>query len=51
MKFKNVVIQSLTAIAPPIRITSIEIEEQLQATFERLGIGSGLNCSLAEIIW
>ncbi|MEE8496745.1 MAG: 3-oxoacyl-[acyl-carrier-protein] synthase III C-terminal domain-containing protein, partial [Xanthomonadales bacterium] len=42
MKFKNVVIQSLTAIDPPIRITSIEIEQQLQATFERLGIRDNL---------
>ncbi len=42
MKFKNVVIQSLTAIDPPIRVTSIEIEKQLQATFNRLGIRDNL---------
>jgi len=42
MKFKNVVIQSLTAIDPPIRITSIEIEKQLKATFDRLGIRDNL---------
>ncbi len=42
MKFKNVVIQSLTAIDPPIRVTSIEIEKQLKATFERLGIRDNL---------
>lgn len=42
MKFKNVVIQSLTAIDPPIRVTSMEIEKQLKTTFDRLGIRSNL---------
>jgi len=42
MKFKNVVIQSLTAIDPPIRVTSIEIEKKLKATFDRLGIRDNL---------
>ena len=42
MKFNNVVIQSLTAIDPPISVTSIEIEEQLKATFDRLGIRDNL---------
>lgn len=42
MKFKNVVIQSLTAVDPPIRVTSIEIEKQLKATFDRLGIRDNL---------
>ncbi len=42
MKFKNVVIQSLIAIDPPIRVTSIEIEKQLKATFDRLGIRDNL---------
>ena len=42
MKFKNVVIQSLTAIDPPIRVTSMEIEKQLKATFDRLGIRDNL---------
>jgi 3-oxoacyl-[acyl-carrier-protein] synthase-3 len=42
MKFRNVVIQSLTAIDPPIRVTSIEIEKQLKATFDRLGIRDNL---------
>ncbi len=42
MKFKNVVIQSLSAVDPPIRVTSIEIEKQLKATFERLGIRDNL---------
>jgi 3-oxoacyl-[acyl-carrier-protein] synthase-3 len=42
MKFKNVVIQSLTSIDPPIRVTSIEIEKQLKATFDRLGIRDNL---------
>jgi 3-oxoacyl-[acyl-carrier-protein] synthase-3 len=42
MKFKNVVIQSLTAIDPPIRVTSMEIEKQLKATFDRLDIRDNL---------
>ena len=42
MKFNNVVIQSLTAIDPPIRVTSVEIEKQLKATFDRLGIRDNL---------
>ncbi len=42
MKFKNVVIQSLAAVDPPIRVTSIEIENQLRATFDRLGIRDNL---------
>ena len=42
MKFKNVVVQSLTAVDPPIRVTSVEIEKQLQATLERLDIRDNL---------
>ncbi len=42
MKFKNVVIQSLTAVDPPIRVSSIDIEKQLKATFERLGMRDNL---------
>jgi len=42
MKFKNVVIQSLAAVDPPIRVTSLEIEQQLQTTFKRLGIRDNL---------
>ena len=42
MKFKNVVIHSLTAVDPPIRVTSVEIEKQLQATLERLDIRDNL---------
>ncbi len=42
MKFKYVVIQSLTAVDPPIRVTSIEVEKQLRATFKRLGIRDNL---------
>ncbi len=42
MKFKNVVIQSLAAVDPPIRVTSLEIEKQLQTTFKRLGIRDNL---------
>jgi 3-oxoacyl-[acyl-carrier-protein] synthase-3 len=42
MLFKNVVIQSLAAIEPPIRVTSQEIEERLAPTLERLGIRKDL---------
>lgn len=42
MKFNNVVIQALVAIDAPIRVTSAEIEEQLQPTFKRLGIRGNL---------
>ena len=42
MLFKNVVIQSLAAIEPPIRVTSREIAERLRPTLERLGIRSNL---------
>jgi 3-oxoacyl-[acyl-carrier-protein] synthase-3 len=42
MKFKNVVVKSLAAIDPPIRVTSGEIEKKLQPTLERLGIRDDL---------
>ena len=42
MKFKNVVIQSLAAVDPPIRVTSREIEQQLEPTLKRLGIRDDL---------
>ena len=38
MKFKHVVIQSLAAVEPPIRVTSKEIEEKLKPVLERLGV-------------
>jgi 3-oxoacyl-[acyl-carrier-protein] synthase-3 len=42
MKFKNVVIQSLAAVDPPIRVTSREIEDRLRPTLERLGVREDL---------
>ena len=42
MKFKNVVIQSLAAVEPPIRVTSREIEEKLKPTLDRLGVRDDL---------
>ena len=42
MKFKNVVIQSLAAIDPPIRVTSREIEQKLKSTLDRLGVRDDL---------
>ena len=38
MQFDNVVIQSLAAIEPPIRLTSLEIVERLSPVLKRLGI-------------
>jgi 3-oxoacyl-[acyl-carrier-protein] synthase III len=42
MKFKNVVITSLAAIDPPIRVTSKELEQRLKPTLDRLGIREDL---------
>jgi len=42
MKFKNVVIQSLAAVEPPIRVTSKEIEQKLKPTLDRLGVRDDL---------
>jgi len=42
MKFKNVVIQSLAAVEPPIRVTSREIEVRLKPTLARLGVRDDL---------
>jgi 3-oxoacyl-[acyl-carrier-protein] synthase-3 len=42
MKFKHVVIQSLAAVDPPIRVTSREIEEKLKPTLDRLDVRDNL---------
>lgn len=42
MLFKNVVIQTLAMVEPPIRLTSSEIAERLAPTMKRLGIRPGL---------
>jgi len=42
MNFQNVVIQSLAAVEPPIRVTSREIELRLKPTLDRLGIRDDL---------
>ena len=42
MQFKNVVIQSLTAIEAPVNVTSSEISERLRPAMERLGIRPNL---------
>ena len=42
MKFKNVVIQALAAVEPPIRVTSREIEQKLKPTLDRLGVRNDL---------
>jgi 3-oxoacyl-[acyl-carrier-protein] synthase-3 len=50
MKFENVVIQSLAAIEPPIRVTSREISERLKPTLERLGIRPNLLEEISGIL-
>jgi 3-oxoacyl-[acyl-carrier-protein] synthase III len=42
MHFQNVSVQSLTAIEPPIRLTSAEISRRLGPTLKRLGIRENL---------
>jgi len=42
MHFRNVAVQSLAAIDPPIRLTSAEISDRLEATLSRLGVRRGL---------
>ena len=42
MKFKHVVIQSLAAVDPPIRVTSREIEAKLKPTLDRLDVRDNL---------
>jgi 3-oxoacyl-[acyl-carrier-protein] synthase-3 len=49
MLFQNVVIRSLTAVEPPIVITSEEIGERLRPTTERLGIRPNLLEELSGI--
>jgi 3-oxoacyl-[acyl-carrier-protein] synthase-3 len=49
MQFENVVIQSLAAIEPPIRLTSLEIAERLGPALKRLGIRSNLLEELSGI--
>lgn len=50
MNFKNVVIQAVAAIEPPIRITSRELSERLRPTMERLGIRTELLEELSGIV-
>jgi 3-oxoacyl-[acyl-carrier-protein] synthase III len=49
MQFENVVIQSLAAIEPPIRLTSLEIAGRLRPALKRLGIKSTLLEDLSGI--
>ncbi len=50
MKFQNVVIRTVAAVEPPIRVTSREISERLAPTLERLGIRPGLLEDLSGIV-
>ncbi len=49
MNFKNVVIQAVAAVEPPIRVTSREISRRLAPTLARLGIRSDLLEELSGI--
>jgi len=49
MQFKNVVIQSLSAVDAPVEMSSAEICEQLRPATERLGLRSGLIEELSGI--
>ena len=42
MKFKHVVIKSLAAVEPPVRVTSREIEQRLKPVLDRLEIRDNL---------
>lgn len=50
MIFKNVVIQAIAAIEPPIRVTSRELSERLMPTLQRLGIRTDLLEELSGIV-
>ena len=50
MIFKNVVIQAVAAIEPPIRVTSRELSERLLPTLQRLGIRKDLLEELSGIV-
>ncbi len=50
MIFKNVVIQAITAVEPPIRVTSRELSERLAPTLKRLGIRTDLLEELSGIV-
>lgn len=50
MNFKNVVIQAVAAIEPPIRVTSRELSERLLPTLQRLGIRTDLLEELSGIV-
>jgi 3-oxoacyl-[acyl-carrier-protein] synthase III len=50
MIFKNVAIKAISAIEPPIRVTSRELSERLKPTMERLGIRLDLLEDLSGIV-
>ena len=50
MNFKNVVIQAVVAIEPPIRVTSRELSERLLPTLKRLGIRTDMLEELSGIV-
>ncbi len=42
MHFQNVVVQSLAAIEPPVRLTSLEICNRLRSTLDRFGMSANI---------
>jgi 3-oxoacyl-[acyl-carrier-protein] synthase-3 len=50
MIFKNVVIQAIAAIEPPIRVTSRELSERLKPTMQRLGVRADLLEEISGIV-
>ena len=49
MLFENVVIHSLAAVEPPIRLTSLEIAERLKPAMKRLGLRANMLEELSGI--
>ena len=50
MTFQHVAIDTVVHVDAPVRLRSAEIVRRLQPALARLD-GSGLNCSMAEVVW
>ena len=50
MHFKNVVIQSVSAVEPPISLSSREISQRLKPTMDRLGVRENLLEEISGIV-
>ena len=51
MLYSNVQILGLAHIDAPGTLESSEIERRLAPALNRLGISSGINCTMAEVVW